>query len=87
MGAGYIGVGMFYVVGSALNAMNYPGAAFSLAMFRVFLLFLPGVVLGARWFGLEGLGIGSALANGIIGVLSLYVINKLVTQNHEFSKN
>jgi putative MATE family efflux protein len=56
-------VGLVNLVYGSLNALHRPGAATFLSLARIALCYLPGAYIGSRWFGLDGLFVGIAVAN------------------------
>ncbi|MBL4607677.1 MAG: MATE family efflux transporter [Pseudomonadales bacterium] len=76
---GMLGVSMLSI--SILNALHQPSIAILISVFRLFGLTIPFVYLGAMLRGVEGVYMGAALANIIIGIFSYFLmrdrLNKL----------
>ena len=62
---------------SVLNALKRPIHALSLALVRLFLLYIPLAWLGSRWFGLVGIFTGAAAANLISGLVSIPILARI----------
>ena len=78
---GMLGVSMLSI--AALNALHQPMVAILISVLRLFGLMLPFAYLGATLYGVEGVYMGAALANIIIGGFSYFLmmerLNKLET--------
>ena len=78
----YVGAGFALVTNATLNALHHPRVSLSLSFFRLFVLFVPMAYVGHLNWGLEGLLIGSALGNIIMGfiVVGLFWYSKGQTE-------
>lgn len=78
----YVGAGFSLVTNATLNALHHPRVSLSLSFFRLFVLFVPLAYIGHSNWGLEGLLVGSALGNIIMGfiVVGLFWYSKGQTQ-------
>lgn len=76
---GFLGVSMLSI--SILNALHQPSVAILISVLRLFGLTVPFAYAGALLVGVEGVYMGAALANIIIGVFSYFLmkdrLNKL----------
>lgn len=78
----YVGAGFALVTNATLNALHHPRVSLSLSFFRLFILFVPFAYVGHLYWGLEGLLVGSALGNVLMGfiVVGLFWYSKNQTQ-------
>jgi putative MATE family efflux protein len=77
-----ISFGLYGIVMSAnatFNALGKPLRATFLSCARMLGLFLPLAFLGSHLFGLVGIWVGAALANGLAGGLAILLTRPLVT--------
>jgi Na+-driven multidrug efflux pump len=76
---GFLGVSMLSI--SILNALHQPLVAILISVLRLFGLTVPFAYVGALLVGVEGVYMGAALANIIIGIFSYFLmkdrLNKL----------
>lgn len=75
IGFGLQGISM--VISAALNAVNRPLSAAALNLVRMFALYVPLTFVGSRWFAMEGLFGGVALANVLAGIISLLWMRRI----------
>lgn len=64
--------GVSMCVGLSYNAIGKPLYSSSLNVIRTFVLFLPMIWLGAKWFGFIGLLYGAAFSHICAGLLALF---------------
>lgn len=78
----YVGAGFALVTNATLNALHHPRISLSLSFFRLFVLFVPFAYVGHLYWGLEGLLVGSALGNVLMGfiIVGLFWYSKNQTQ-------
>lgn len=70
--------GIQMLIGSLLNALNYPFDAMLLSVIRLFGLYLPISMLGSYWYGLDGIFWGMAISNLFaVGVAFLWMRARL----------
>jgi len=74
----YGALGGLMLTVSTLNAVGMSRAALGLNLFRLFLVYLPCVLLGLEFGGMEGLFAGMVLANFISGYLGSKYIAKVL---------
>jgi putative MATE family efflux protein len=69
----YGALGMAYIACASLNAIRFAAYATVIQLTRLFVLFVPLSYLGSMAWGLEGIFVGSAVANLLIGVVAYAV--------------
>ena len=68
--------GIFYIGTASLNALHKPFHSASLALSRMFFIYIPLALAGSYFFGLKGIFIGGLVANVIGGVITIIVTRK-----------
>jgi Na+-driven multidrug efflux pump len=70
--------GFIYLSSSALNSMNKPLYTMALVVTRMLILYVPLAILGSRIWGLRGIFVGASLSNFGAGLLSLFLIYRVL---------
>lgn len=73
--------GIRSIVCSSLNAVGKPFLATALIMFTLICIYLPSVILGSKYSGIQGIFIAQTISNLFAGLLSLYIIRRVLKKN------
>lgn len=79
----YTLMGVSQLVGSFFNGSQRPMKAAWLSMLRLFAFSLPFAYLGMQTAGMRGLFMGSAIANVLIGAVSIYMVRDLIDRHEQ----
>ncbi|MBO69132.1 MAG: MATE family efflux transporter [Acidiferrobacteraceae bacterium] len=71
--------GLVILAAAAYNGINRPMQSATISIVRLFILMIPLAWLGSRWWGLNGIFIGIAVANIIGGLLAAWSIRRYIS--------
>lgn len=77
---GYGLQGVFMLSTAALNVLKKPVQSMGITIAAIFVLLIPLVYLGSRFFGLKGLFIGIVLSYLIIGIVSNFILKRVLNK-------
>lgn len=79
--ATYMGAGYVLITNATLNALHRPRISLLLSAMRLFIFYVPSAYIGQLFWGMEGLLIGSAIGNILVGLATLSLIRFAETQS------
>ena len=81
---GCVGISVF--ASSMLNGMNHPISSAVLIVVRFFVLTVPFVFVGARFFGLEGTFLGISASNALAAAVAYAAMRMVLRRREEFAR-
>jgi Na+-driven multidrug efflux pump len=72
--------GLVMSVNASFNGLGKPFPAMAISILRALVIYLPLALVAQHFWGLPGLFIGMAAANGITGILAYFWLKSALTQ-------
>ena len=77
--------GTVSLINASLNAINKPYIAISISSLRLFVFYIPLAWFGSKLYQLKGLFIGASLGNILMGIISLWIMTRVMANVKENS--